>query len=44
MGERDACGQMELPLELREAVAAPWWAEAVEWDTEGNQDTGHWGA
>lgn len=44
MGEPDDDGQMELSLELREAVAAPRWAEAIMWETEGNQDTGHWGA
>lgn len=44
MGEPGDDGPMELPLELREPVPMPWWAEALVWETEGNQDTGHWGA
>lgn len=36
--------QLELGLELREPVLAPSWAGALEKETEGNQDTGWWGA
>lgn len=36
--------QLELGLELREPVPAPWWAALLERDTEGNQDSGWWGA
>lgn len=42
--ERDGSEQLSLPLELREPVPTPWWAEALVWKTEGNQDTMHWGA
>lgn len=44
MGERDEPEQLELGLELREPVSAPWWAEVIEHETEGDQDTGWWGA
>lgn len=44
MGERDEPEQLELGLELREPVPAPWWAEIIKHETEGNQDTGWWGA
>lgn len=36
--------QTELPIELSEALPAPWWAGIVHEETEGNQDTGFWGA
>lgn len=36
--------QLELGLDLWEPVAAPVWAAALEQETEGNQDTGFWGA
>lgn len=44
MGKRDEPEQLELGLELRESVPAPRWAWALEQETEGNQDTGSWGA
>ncbi|MGO2311654.1 MAG: hypothetical protein ACTH6A_06490 [Brachybacterium tyrofermentans] len=44
MGERDEDCQLELPLELREPVQAPWWADVLQMETEGDQDTGYWGA
>ena len=44
MGERDEAEQLQLPLEVREPVAPPRWAAALEEETEGNQDTGFWGA
>lgn len=37
-------GQPELPLELWEPVRAPAWADPLEAETEGNQDTGYWEA
>lgn len=40
MTERDQAEQPQLPLELREPVPAPRWAETLEHETEGNQDTG----
>lgn len=36
--------QPPLPLELREPVPGPRWAGTLERETEGNQDTGWWGA
>ena len=36
--------QLELGLELREPALVPWWAEIIEHETEGDQDTGCWGA
>ena len=36
--------QLELGLELREPVPAPWWFETIKHETEGDQDTGWWGA
>ena len=36
--------QLELGLELREPALVPWWAQAIEQETEGDQDTGWWGA
>lgn len=44
MTDRQDAEQLELGLELREPVPAPWWAEIVEHETEGDQDTGWWGA
>lgn len=44
MGERDEAEQLQLPLELSVPVAPPRWAAALEEETEGNQDTGFWGA
>lgn len=44
MGERDEPEQLELGLELREPVPAPWWSQAIEHETEGDQDTRWWGA
>lgn len=34
----------QLPIELWEPVKAPSWAEAIALETEGNQDSGYWGA
>lgn len=36
--------QLELGLEIREPAPTPWWARLVEHETEGDQDTGWWGA
>lgn len=36
--------QLELGIEHREPMPAPRWAWALEHETEGNQDTGWWGA
>lgn len=44
MAEQDESAQLELGLELSEPVPAPWWTEIIEHETEGNQDTGWWGA
>lgn len=44
MEERYEPEQLELQLELREPVPEPRWAGALEQETEGNQDTGWWGA
>lgn len=44
MGEWNEQEQLQLPLELREPVPAPRWAETLEHETEGNQDTGWWEA
>lgn len=44
MTDRQDAEQLELGLELREPVPAPWWAEVIEHETEGDQDTEWWGA
>lgn len=44
MGERGQSEQLQLALELREPSAPPRWAWALEQETEGNQDSGFWGA
>lgn len=44
MTDRHEPEQLQLPLEHREPVSAPRWAWAIEQETEGNQDTGSWGA
>lgn len=44
MTDREVPEQLELGLELWEPVEAPAWAAALEYETEGNQDTGFWGA
>lgn len=44
MGEREAPEQLELGLGLREPVPPPWWSQAIERETEGDQDNGWWGA
>ena len=44
MGERYQPEQLELGLELYEPVPVPWWSQAIEHETEGDQDTGWWGA
>ena len=44
MIDPDQPEQLELGLELRAPVRAPWWAEVIEHETEGDQDTGWWGA
>lgn len=36
--------QLPLPLGLREPAPPSRWGEALERETEGNQDTGWWGA
>ncbi len=36
--------QPQLPLELWEPSPSPVWAEVIELETEGNQDTGYWEA
>ena len=44
MNDRQDVEQLELGLEVREPVPVPWWAELIEHETEGDQDTGWWGA
>lgn len=44
MGERDEPEQLELGLGLREPVPVACWAELIEHETEGDQDTGWWDA
>lgn len=44
MTGRQDSEQLELGLDLREPVPAPWWTEIIEHETEGNQDAGWWGA
>lgn len=44
MNDQHHTEQLQLPLEHREPVPAPRWAETLEHETEGNQDTGWWGA
>lgn len=44
MREQGESEQLELSLELREPVPAPRWVAALERETEGDQDTGWWGA
>lgn len=44
MGEREHDGQMELSLELWEPVPVPRWAETIELEIEGSQDSGYWDA
>lgn len=44
MTDRQDAEQLELGLELSELVPAPWWAEIIKHETEGDQDTGWWGA
>lgn len=43
-GGQETPEQLQLPLEHREPVEPPRWAAALEEETEGNQDTGFWGA
>lgn len=44
MSDQQRAEQLELGLELREPLPAPRWAEIIEHETEGDQDTGWWGA
>ena len=44
MNDQQHPEQLQLPLEHREPVPAPSWAGALEHETEGDQDTGWWGA
>lgn len=41
---REEPEQLELDLEIREPAPTPWWFQVVEHETEGDQDTGWWGA
>lgn len=44
MTERQPAEQLELGLEIREPAPAPWWSQVIKRETEGDQDTGWWGA